>query len=72
MKLTVVLDEFMAMEAEIVMIDPIEEGYKSARSLYGLVHYGIKRGGYPFKVSTNKGKVYLKKNLKLATDAEET
>lgn len=60
-KIAYVLDEFMAMDAKIVEIDPIAEGYANSASLYGLFHVNIKRYGYPCKAFVRNKKIYLTK-----------
>lgn len=57
------LDEFAAMDATIVEIDPIAEGYKAPSSLSSVIGKAIVRDGYPYKVIQRNKKVYLIKKL---------
>lgn len=56
-----VLDEFMAMDAKIVEIDVVAEGYKSAKSAYSAIWYAIKKSQYGIKFYIRDNKIYLQK-----------
>lgn len=59
------LDEFIAMEANVVVIDPKENGYSSAESCRSSLRNAIKRYGYTsVKTSSINSLVYMyKQNL---------
>lgn len=59
------LDEFIAMEANVVVIDPKENGYSSAESCRSSLRNAIKRYGYTsIKTSSINSLVYMyKQNL---------
>lgn len=59
------LDEFIAMEANVVVIDPKENGYSSAESCRSSLRNAIKRYGYTsIKTSSINSLVYMyKRNL---------
>ena len=59
------LDEFIAMEANVVVIDPKENGYSSAESCRSSLRNAIKRYGYTsVKTSSVNSLVYMyKQNL---------
>lgn len=59
------LDEFIAMEANVVVIDPKENGYSSAESCRSSLRNAIKRYGYTsVKMSSINSLVYMyKQNL---------
>lgn len=59
------LDEFIAMESDIVVIDPKENGYSSAESCRSSLRNAIKRYGYTsIKTSSINSLVYMyKRNL---------
>lgn len=59
------LDEFIAMEANVVVIDPKENGYSSAESCRSSLRNAIKRYGYTsVKTSSINPLVYMyKQNL---------
>lgn len=59
------LDEFIAMEANVVVIDPKENGYSSAESCRSSLRNAIKRYGYTsVKTSSINSLVYMyKRNL---------
>lgn len=60
-----VLDEFIAMESDVVVIDPKENGYSSAESCRSSLRNAIKRYGYTsIKTSSINSLVYMyKRNL---------
>lgn len=64
-KLKQALDEFIAMEFDIVVIDPKENGYSSAESCRSSLRNAIKRYGYTsIKTSSINSLVYMyKRNL---------
>lgn len=56
------LDEFIAMEANVVVIDPKENGYSSAESCRSSLRNAIKRYGYTsVKTSSINSLVYMYK-----------
>lgn len=59
------LDEFIAMESDVVVIDPKENGYSSAESCRSSLRNAIKRYGYTsIKTSSINSLVYMyKRNL---------
>lgn len=59
--LTMVFKEFMSMDAKIVRIDPIKEGYKTPTSLAASFSKALKRGEYfgKIRVIQRNGMVYL-------------
>jgi hypothetical protein len=59
------LDEFIAMESDVVVIDPKENGYSSAESCRSSLRNAIKRYGYTsIKASSINSLVYVyKRNL---------
>lgn len=59
------LDEFIAMESDVVVIDPKENGYSSAESCRSSLRSAIKRYGYTgIKTSSINSLVYMyKRNL---------
>ena len=59
------LDEFIAMESDVVVIDPKENGYLSAESCRSSLRNAIKRYGYTsIKTSSINSLVYMyKRNL---------
>jgi hypothetical protein len=59
------LDEFIAMESDVVVIDPKENGYSSAESCCSSLCNAIKRYGYTsIKTSSINSLVYMyKRNL---------
>lgn len=59
------LDEFIAMEFDVVVIDPKENGYSSAESCRSSLRNAIKRYGYTsIKTSSINSLVYMyKRNL---------
>lgn len=59
------LDEFIAMESDVVVIDPKENGYSSAESCRSSLRNAIKRYGYTsIKTSFINSLVYMyKRNL---------
>jgi hypothetical protein len=59
------LDEFIAMESDIVVIDPKENGYSSAESCRSSLRNAIKQYGYTsIKTSSINSLVYMyKRNL---------
>lgn len=59
------LDEFIAMESDVVVIDPKENGYSSAESCRSYLRNAIKRYGYTsIKTSSINSLVYMyKRNL---------
>lgn len=64
-KLKQALDEFIAMESDVVVIDPKENGYSSAESCRSSLRNAIKRYGYTsIKTSSINSLVYMyKRNL---------
>lgn len=64
-KLKQALDEFIAMESDVVVIDPKENGYSSAESCRSSLRNAIKRYGYTsIKTSSINSLVYMyKQNL---------
>lgn len=60
-----VLEEFMRMDATIVEIDPIREGYKNVSSARSSFIVSIKRHGYKNTIVTRayKDKLYLIKTM---------
>ncbi len=64
-KLKQALDEFIAMESDVVVIDPKENGYTSAESCRSSLRNAIKRYGYTsIKTSSINSLVYMyKRNL---------
>ena len=59
------LDEFIAMESDVVVIDPKENEYSSAESCRSSLRNAIKRYGYTsIKTSSINSLVYMyKRNL---------
>lgn len=59
------LDEFIAMESDVAVIDPKENGYSSAESCRSSLRNAIKRYGYTsIKTSSINSLVYMyKRNL---------
>lgn len=59
------LDEFIAMESDVVVIDPKENGYSSAESCRSSLRNAIKQYGYTsIKTSSINSLVYMyKRNL---------
>lgn len=59
------LDEFIAMESDVVVIDSKENGYSSAESCRSSLRNAIKRYGYTsIKTSSINSLVYMyKRNL---------
>lgn len=59
------LDEFIAMESDVVVIDPKENGYSSAESCRSSLRNAIKRYGYTsIKTFSINSLVYMyKRNL---------
>lgn len=62
-KLQSALEEFSKMDAKIVMIDPIAEGYSTPNGMVSSMWKAIKRYGYPMKVHLCQGKIYLEKTI---------
>jgi hypothetical protein len=64
-KLKQALDEFIAMESDVVVIDPKENEYSSAESCRSSLRNAIKRYGYTsIKTSSINSLVYMyKRNL---------
>ena len=64
-KLKQALDEFIAMESDVVVIDPKENGYSSAESCRSSLRNAIKRYRYTsIKTSSINSLVYMyKRNL---------
>lgn len=57
------LEEFMSLDAQIIEVDPIKEGYANPRSFQTAICESIRRHRYKGRITTymRDDKVYLKK-----------
>lgn len=61
-RLQSIIEEFYAMDANVVELENFVESYSNIRSAYGSLYVACARSGYPISAHICDGKIYLKKN----------